>query len=233
MVSFFAISANRMVLEFLGSQTLLDFHETIVELTDDLVWKRTGDAHESSGFFFMEGAFYTVGHGQQYVDPIKTWLQSTTSNDNGNDNSQPNKRARYLGLNLDTVTNAAVKRMSDIRLDDLSLRLGLRYVHVHNGDVECSVFCVDRKLGPAARVPYPIVHDIWATHLTDCDACQHCPAVIATSTTCETTLGHVALCQSCCKQLRLCTIEQEKIQLYSIWRNEGELSAGAGKETNF
>jgi hypothetical protein len=227
-------SANRMSIEFLGSQTLLDFHLALVELADDELWYRKLDADDKpddSGYFFIENTFYKHG-SVDYVTPIQTWLGSGTK-------AKRRKRAEHLGLQIDTSSHQhndlPVRSMAETRLEDISMRLGVRYVHVHHGDVECSVFCVDRKLGPKAATPYPVLHDIWTQNyiLPDCEACQSCPAAIATSTTCERTLGHAAICEGCSRLLQLQIHELNHIERYTVWRSQGDLSVGASNDKFF
>ena len=243
-----------MVVEFLGSQTLKDFHLAIVELADDELWWRkiqkktaSGGAEASrtaaadadrdeptdSGFFFLEGIFYTHGPAD-YVTPIQQWLQS-------GDAKQRRERAEHLGLHPPSLLDEdlPVKRMADVRLEDVALRLGVRYVHVHHGDVECSVFLTDRRLAPKLQFPYPLVRDIWTQPDKDCDVCgDDAPAFIATSTECEITRGHRALCDECARQLQLHVKAPNHIERYTIWRGSHQPrrrrqqpALGEGEET--
>lgn len=207
-----------MVLEFLGSQTLLDVHKTIVELSEDELWK--GD---DNGFFFIEGTFYTNG-STDYVTPIKQWLASGTK-------ESQSSRAEFLGLtSFDSLESV---HMDKVRLDSISFRLGFRCVHVHHGDVECSIFATDRRLiNPPPSVSFPIIHDVWAQPASqpDCEACTHAPATLATSTTCEITNGHTMLCHSCARQLQ---IPPEQLEKFAVWRFQPNLSTGASSNHTF
>lgn len=225
-----------MVIEFLGSQTLLDFHRAIIELTDDELWSRAANSSDDNassgdhaGFFFIEDTFYTYG-SVDYVTPIQTWLAAGTK-------SIRRKRAEHLGLPelQEETRNFAERAMAGTQLQDIAMRLGVRYVHVHHGDVECSVFCVDRRLSPQSATPHPLLHDVWTPNYTvpDCEACQSCPATIATSTTCELTLGHAAICEPCARQLGLQEHEREHIELYDVWKSQVDLSVGACNEKRF
>jgi hypothetical protein len=250
---------HRMVLEFAGSQTLLDFHWAIVELSEDFLWSSSNhttntdtaattdstdttttgaattprNAHDSSGFFFLEGVFYTTG-SVDYTSPILTWLQSGSR-------KEQDQRAAHLGLPRVTVTSSSdvpvvMHAMADTRLEDLSLRLGIRYLYCCHGDVECSILCTDRRLVPkSSTTRYPIVHDIWMPSylIPECEACRHRVAVIATSTECQQTGGHVALCEDCSRQLQLQTLAPDEVQEYSVWRSQADLSAGAASESLF
>jgi len=250
-----------MAIEFLGSQTLEDFHNALVELSGDELWnlKPTGtniddsnsnsnvdnagnnnssssnndnaekEQQESSGYFFIEGVFYTYG-SVDYVGPILEWLKSGKR-------KVVEKRYKYLGLEnyLHDGNELLVKPMSGTRLEDVAMRLGFRYVHVHHGDVECSVFAVDRKLGRRSSYNYPLVHDVWTIsyYMPDCEGCERVPAVIATSTDCDVTDGHRALCEACARELDLQKKAPDKIEKYTIWREQGDLSLGASRETLF
>ena len=219
---------NRMIVELLGSQTLLDLHNTIVELSDDELWSKQLEGEdnataESSGYFFFENVFYTTGP-VDYVTPVLNWLRCGSPDD---------QRFRALQLGITTADNLAVQPMSSLCLEDLSLRLAFRYVHIHHGDVECSIMLVDRRYGPKAMVPYPIVHDIWKGSfvIPICEACHTAPASLATSTSCERTDGHHAVCESCARQLQLQTKVPDQIEKFTVWRGQGDLSAGACTDT--
>jgi hypothetical protein len=251
---------NRMVLEFAGSQTLLDFHWAIVELAEDFLWSSnhntptttntdTAAATDStdtttisiattppnppgsSGLFFLEGVFYTTG-SVDYTSPILTWLRSGSQ-------KEKDQRAAHLGLPRVTVTSSSditVRSMADTLLEDLSLRLGVRYLYCCHGDAECSILCTDRRLVPKSTTArYPIVHDVWMPSylIPECEACRHRVAMIATSTECQQTGGHVALCEDCSRQLQLQTLAPDKVQEYSVWRSQADLSAGAASESLF
>ena len=285
---------NRIVLEFLGTQTLLHVHFAIVELTDDELWydmakkvpissvlagsvnhtddtDDTGNGDEqnssrggdvatnttntsdlrqgpvegqpprtavdavddvnddlSSGYFFIENTFYTTG-SVDYTTPIIRWLQSGTTR-------EQKRRMEYLGIGPTVPT---IKSMADTKLYDLPTRIGLRYVHVHHGDVECAIFFSDRRLMLQEHVKqihqFPIIHDIWTSSysIPECDICQTRAAVIATSTECDVTNGHAALCEACTRQLRLPQTSQPHLQRYTIWRGQSELSAGASNEVTW
>jgi snRNA-activating protein complex (SNAPc), subunit 3 len=110
---------------------------------------------------------------------------------------------------------------------------------VHNGDVECAIFVTDRRILLRDRVEqihqFPIIHDLWTPsyNIPECDVCQNRVAVIATSTECSITHGHVALCEPCSRQLRLQSTSRKHIERYSIWRGQADLSMGASKETSW
>lgn len=233
---------NRAVFEFLGSHTLLDVHNAIEELMDDQLWlrslpgqpeQRQGDGStgpgsdeataenrdvDSSGFFFIEGVFYTTGT-VDYVTPIQTWLQKGTK-------SVKRKRAILLGIDPDeNKDDRPIRSMASTRLEDLALRLGVRYTHVHHGDVELCVYVTDRSLVPAQESRrYPIVHDVWnhgSITFPDCDACQYRVAVLISSP--KSFIGQRCLCQACFQQLGL---PGKEVDHFLVWKAQPDLSSG-------
>ena len=93
---------NRMILEFLESQTLFDVHMAVSKMLEDELWEsgrklkdkdgNTGDDVDggTSGCFFIEDTFYTTGT-VDYASPIVEWLDGYTG--------QPNPtRRRHLGI---------------------------------------------------------------------------------------------------------------------------------------
>lgn len=220
---------NRAVLEFLGSQTLQDFHHVLVNMLEDGLWTNNNpnnaDKQESSGFFFLEGIFYTVG-SVDYTASIQTWLTLGTC-------LEQKDRADFLGL---CPGNAPVRSMADTRLDEIELRLGMRYHHVCHGDVECCIIATDQRLAAKASVPYPILHDIWTPSYAtpECEACRHRVAVIATATSClQTGGGHRALCEECSRHLKLQVTAPDQIERYAVWKGQADLSTMACRESLF
>jgi hypothetical protein len=239
---------NRMVVEFRGSDTLLDFHKTIVELSDDELWQQqsnkvpvtSNDNSEettkkeweaSSGYFFIEGVFYVTGT-TDYTTPIVEWIKM------GSERERQHRLA-HLGLRVEHLVgndrSPVIQNMADVRLEEIQCRLGFRYVHVHNGDVECAVFVTDRRFfpGDGAEVQFPILHDVWTPTYTvpDCEACQVRSAAIVTSTFCQRSGGHRALCEACCNALGIS--DHRHVQRYSVWQGQADISAGASAETIF
>ena len=211
---FGALEPNRMVLEFLGTQTLLDVHRTLLELTDDHLWDRSRAEAMDSGLFFIEGAFYGVGQ-VDYITPILAWLFP-----------EKHSASRLNCLGLESVPISA-RPMQGISLQDLEMRLGVRYVHVCHGDVECSVYLMDRKISDKQPISYPILHDIWTPSFVvavECEACRVRTATIATSTLCQESLGRRLLCKLCCRQLR---VPDECAEDFKTWKGQSDLSAGA------
>ncbi|CAB9527996.1 expressed unknown protein [Seminavis robusta] len=207
--------------EMVGSQTLADLHQTIVELTEDELWEfvkapataatqnnppndtttnnENADPPEpDSGYFFIEDTFYTIG-SVDYVTPIIEWLGECDS------------LARRNILGISATAKLQIKPMKHAKLKDIPFRLGVRYHHACHGDVECAFFVTDRhhprkqqqpqdKAAAKRKPHFPLlVHDTWAVShgYTDCEGCQKYPVCVATSNQCALALGHRALCQQC------------------------------------
>jgi snRNA-activating protein complex (SNAPc), subunit 3 len=188
---------------------------------------RTEQSSNSSGYFFIEGTFYVSGP-VDYVTPILNWLQMGTKR-------EQTQRSKHLGID---TTDPCIRPMGDIRLYDLPTRLGVRYVHVHNGDVECAIFVTDRRLMPkeiARQLQFPIIYDLWTPSysIPDCEVCQNRAAVIATATNSAVSRGHRALCELCSRQLGLQISSRDKIERYAVWRSQSDISAGASKNTTW
>ncbi len=253
-------SPHRMVLEFLGEQTLLDVHCAIAELAEDDLWEasyRNGttknsnnDSSESadesphkqcshaSGLFFIEGIFYACGN-VDYSEPMRRWIdEDGTRRVNGS-------RKTFLGIlarntELSSSASLSFRPMTEAKLESIPLRLGLRYYHAHHGDVESAVFVSDLRLGPKLDVPYPIIHDIWcpSTSMAECDACQHRPAVMVTPPSCNITDGGPrAICDRCCHHLKKSLVANEseelKVTRYGVWRDQSNLSLVASGDFFF
>jgi hypothetical protein len=225
---------DRICLEFLASQTLLDVHNTIVKMAEDDLWNTTTSTPEElskgqAGCFFIEDEFYTTG-SVDYAGPIMKWID-------GGGPPNPARRG-YLGLDASTMNKNPLqaKSMRETALNQIPFRLGVRYYHVFHGDVETAIMVVDRRLLASCKVSssspssYPLIHDVWnlSYPTPTCDACRHYPAVYVTSASCEITDGGPrALCESCCTQLRLAP---ESVTLHSIWRNQSDLSTGTTQD---
>ena len=214
----------RLELELLGTQTLQDVHDVLVELSKDDLWddaKQTEeDNQEVSGMFFIEGTFYTAG-SVDYSTSILEWLDD--------EDPSPPRRA-YLGLRENEPLH--VKPMSSFILEELHWRMGMRYVHAHHGDVECSVFLTDIRYGlMSPNMSYPIVHDIWSSSysMIECEACRTRVGVLCASSSNERTDGGPrAVCEMCYKQLYPSGDAQSSASIlkYSVWRDQADLSLG-------
>lgn len=177
-----SMESHRMVLEFLGEQTLLDVHAAIQELTDDSMW--TGG---NSGMFFIENVFYKTGE-VDYVSSIRDWLDEDAS------------RKEYLGI----TSSLEIKRMESTKLEEIQWSLNTRYVHIHHGDVESSLFLTDIRQTPKhLSLSYPIIHDIWAPSfpVALCEGCKKQAATLVTYPTCSATDGAAQICKSCHDEL--------------------------------
>jgi hypothetical protein len=214
---------NRLDLEFLGTQTLKDVHDVIVELTKDELWRdavrASADPNQDvSGMFLIEDTFYTTGT-VDYTSNILARLDGMTPG--------PPRRG-YVGLPLEVPLK--IQPMGSVRVEQLRWRLGVRYFHSHHGDVECSVFLTDiRQCRRTSLSSFPIIHDIWTPSysLVECDACRRRVGVLTVSASHESTDGGPrVLCQPCYQQLHPTSgVEQSSsVQKYSVWRDQGELS---------
>ena len=223
---------NRLDLEFLGTQTLKDVHDAIVELSKDELWSDAEQVsaltnRESSGIFLIEDTFYTVGT-VDYASSTIAWLDGAAPG--------PPRRS-YLGLPLSLPLK--IQPMSSVRLEQLRWRLGVRYFHSHHGDVECSLFLTDlRQCQRTSLSSFPTIYDIWTPlySMVECDACRHRVGVLTTSASHgRTDGGPRALCQPCYQQLHPLGAEVTGgVQKYNIWRDQGELSvAHEGLEALF
>lgn len=247
---------RRMVLEFLASQTLLDVHAVIVEMLEDDLWttaiqpqqeqqQREGKEEQQnmessqttrdnvghdSGCFFIENQFYITGT-VDYSKPILEWI------DGGQDKSPNPARRRYLGiLNLESIK---AEPMKDKTLGQIPFRLGIRYYHVTHGIVETCFFVTDQRLTNHANVPYPIIHDVWTPtyKIPICNVCEKFPAEYvyfdkqnSVIDNCKNQQEKV-MCANCCSQLKLLEGQNAKdIQLYHVWKNQSELSAGLARQ---
>jgi hypothetical protein len=219
--------SDRAELQFLGTQTLQDVHNAIVELARDELWLQSTKSQnlDDSGMFLIEDTFYQTGT-IDYVGPIQKWLDDANDESSTPDQSSP----RRVFLGLPAKESMTIEPMGSAQLDQISWRLGVRYYHCHHGDVESSVFLTDIRYGPRSTMtPYPILHDVWTESYstTDCEACRRRPAVLVSSASNEATDGGPrALCKPCCEQLRLPMDDKGVLEKYAIWRDQAELSVG-------
>jgi hypothetical protein len=144
------VDGSRLEVELHGEQrTLLDLHCVIVEsalnkeagvhsIDDDNNNNNNNDNDKSvvSGIFFIENTFYTCGKvGTNVAEAITRWLDEDSNNEEGSTTLLTSRRRKFLGMlpsQLHSTSNAATKiiPMSEIKLEDLSLRLGVRYFHM-------------------------------------------------------------------------------------------------------
>lgn len=210
---------ERMVLEFLGEQTLVDFHRALVELSDDAFWDDNVEANEDgikaerSGMFLIENTLYTYGK-VDYSVPIMDWFKQK--------GKHANERAEHnLGIEAKDIQ---VQPMKNVRLEEIPMRLGLRYLHVHSGTVKSQVFLIDRRYGyprqPSIARKYPAIHDMWVNgwNMSDCEGCKRRGTVLATSLACHVTDGHKALCRVCADLLQ---VPSQHRQPFDVWKGSG------------
>lgn len=216
-------SDERLVLEFRGDQTLVDFHRALVELYGDDFWengvqnnveKTTGGEKNCSGMFIIEEKIYI--HGDvDYSIPIMEWLAPWKD-----------RAQRDLGIEL---ADLSVQPMTSVRLEQIAMRLGVRYLHVHNGSIKCQVFLIDRRYGyprqPTIARNYPIIHDMWSCGWSaqDCEACCHRIGTVVTAPVCDLTDGSKLLCQDCADLLQIPAKER---QAHNVWKVSGTLGSG-------
>jgi hypothetical protein len=222
----FSPDPARMIVEYDAPSMLIHFHRLIAELHRDELWERHVETAKTcddvdSGFFFLEGVFYTVGN-VDYTSTIQQWLRS-------GDEKRRKNRLAFLGLSSQELS---IRTMHDMCIGDLRLRLGTRYLHVCHGDVETTLFVTDRCISRPAILPYPILHDVWTQPFPtpECDTCQHRSSVYVSSHVFEESVGATNLCERCCRKLQ---IPPEHLELYRLWRGEADLSLGICKESAF
>lgn len=152
---------NRLVIEVPASETLLYLHRILCELSKDPFWEDqvasdhqasneeqgSGDPAQliNSGVFFVENVFYTFG-AIDYSEPLQEYLTA------------PGFLKRNRRLNVEMSPQKF--SMKETKLEDLELRLGVRYLHVCHDNEETTVFLVDRRLANP-RIKFPLFHDIW------------------------------------------------------------------------
>ena len=219
---------NRHEMEFLGTQTLLDVHKSMVHFGYDRLFeygkeRQQNDEttnperskHESSGFFFIEDTFYVTGN-VDYVTPILNWLDGSLPS-RGKPGGKKRKarkskksRREFLGISRDIELK--VVKMEDQVLETIRLRLGVRYCHIYNGDCESAFFFSDVGMRfENENIPmknYPLIHDIWSRpsvtpiqSTSACQACEHSTPVVLTLEDEMTDGGPSLLCTSCYMKL--------------------------------
>jgi snRNA-activating protein complex subunit 3 len=229
----FGSDPNKCEMEFLSTQTFQDVHDAIVDCTRDETFikgsKTTPNRQSSSspqsqvasssGYFFIEDTFYSTGD-TDYITPIFDWLNqdpwtkpNLKLNPTGKIQGRPRHikcRKSYLKIRSDVPLHK--KRMKDTLLGEIPMRLGIRYLHVSNGDVETSVFLSDIsvrfKNENIQANEYPLLHDIWTTSTSsmvhgtaECVGCHHSHAVVVTIEDELADGGPTPFCQECFRLL--------------------------------
>ena len=226
-------------MEFSGEQTLLDVHRAIVGLTYDKLFedgrkimdrsddgsnskihdKQPGRPPESSGMFFIEDTFYTVGD-VNYATPVIRWLDRLDEDDDTRKTSskiiegakkrgrkrKPKKipcRRSFLGISPDC--HVSVVPMEQVTLDSVRFRLGVRYCHVFHGDCETALFFSDVRARNSKEEPLvgPILHDTWSAarvfHM--CKGCDRSLATVVTVEDMKGDGGPTFLCSICYRMM--------------------------------
>ena len=201
---------NRLEMEFLGEQTLLDVHRAIIMCANDLLFKQPTDIpkEQSSGLFFIEDTFYPYGN-VDYVSPIVEWLDGKNDDSDQQQKLKPENiqipRRDYLGIPNHKQIN--IKPMEQTRLDSIPIRIGVRYMHVFHGDCECALFFSDVRLRHSNEIyekyKYPLIHDTWNTcdRLQNCTACNQIQAAVVIVGDKLTNKTHTPLCPPCFQRL--------------------------------
>jgi hypothetical protein len=185
---------NRLEVELHGCQhTLLDLHHTLAELSSINCDEGVGII--PAGVFLIEDVIYTHGDvGEAAVDSILKGLDESNSKQSGKKEETALLRAAPDGDNdRQTQTQPKMVEMDGIKLEDITLRLGVRYTHInlqhqekdgniswdrsdtsalfvtgiHSHPIPCSLppeNGEDHNEGPSINNRVPIIiHDIWTS----------------------------------------------------------------------
>ena len=205
-----SMDTNRLEMEFLGEQTLLDLHHAIVRCANDLLFTNTTDIpkEQLSGLFFIEDTFYHYGN-VDYVNPILKWLDGKNDDCDQQQQLKPENiqipRRDYLGIPNNKELN--VKPMEQTRLNSIPIRIGVRYFHVFNGDCECTLFVSDVRVRHSNELyeecKYPLIHDTWTTcdRFQNCAACKQVQAAVVVVGDKLTNKTPTPLCPHCFQRL--------------------------------
>jgi len=190
---------NRMEVELHGSHhTLLDLHRLLVECSLNASSLKDGDENNNihPGVFFIENNFYTCGDvGDKIGIAIKNWLSDKKLGAMEEEELSTHiLRQQHLGIS----NKINMIPMSEMKLEDLPLRLGVRYYHMlvppptplHFGsnNVMClanesAVYVTGihtHKSNDSSKKPI-IIHDTWASpQRHTCLACNYFLATVVT-----------------------------------------------------
>lgn len=164
--------SNRLVLEFLASQTLWDVHNTLDQMAEDDLWtttliapisavpsatdvERTIATNASTATVDTEEATTQMDNEKSsgcffiedsfYSTGPVDYVQPILDWIDGY-GSKPNPSRRgYLGISAHRPLKND-KTMKETKLGQVPFRLGVRYYHVCHGDVETAVILTDRRL---------------------------------------------------------------------------------------
>jgi len=194
---------NRMEVELHGSHhTLLDLHRLLVECSLNTSSLKEGDENNNihPGVFFIENNFYTCGDvGDKIGVAIKNWLSDKKlgAMEEEELSTQTTPRQQHLGIS----SKINIIPMSEMKLEDLPLRLGVRYYHMlvpppsplHLGSTnvmslanESAVYVTGIHTHKSKKTsnnskPSIIIHDTWASSQRHtCLACNYFLATVVT-----------------------------------------------------
>ena len=205
---------NRLEVELHGSQrTLLDLHRTLIEQSP--AYKVSNDI--PAGVFLIENVLYTHGDaGEAAADSIiSQWLDKCNSEPKVEDNKEAvpsSAAAEAVGDDSNpSQRKPQVVPMVGIKLEDISIRLGVRYSHINlQSPKACdnilsnasALYVTDIQSHPVhsssssgndkqdqkddtTRIPI-VIHDIWTSSQqsqTTHDMCTACNYLPATVAT--------------------------------------------------
>jgi hypothetical protein len=202
---------NRLEIELHGSQhTLLDLHRTLIEQSP--AYKVSDDI--PAGVFLIENVLYTHGDaGEAAADSIiSQWLDKCNSQPKVEDNKEvvpPSSAAADADGDDSNPSQRKPKvvPMVGIKLEDIPIRLGVRYSHINLQSAKAcdnilsnasALYVTDIQTHPVlssspgedqkgdtTRIPI-VIHDIWTSSQQSqtthdmCAACNYLPATVAT-----------------------------------------------------
>jgi len=201
---------NRMEVELHGScHTLLDLHRLLVECSLNTSSLKEGEEVDGDvnnnihpGVFFIENNFYTCGDvGDRIGVAIKNWLSDKKSGAMEKEDLSRHTTPRQQHLGISNKINMIP--MSEMKLEDLPLRLGVRYYHMlvppptslHLGPNnvislanESAVYVTGihthkskKASNNSSTKPSIIIHDTWASSQRHtCLACKYFLASVVT-----------------------------------------------------
>lgn len=224
---------NRLDVELSGSyHTLLDLHRVLVESANSTECQSNalGNSSLIAGVFFIENNFYTHGTGEDIARDILQWLDSIHSEGSNEELSKGEDkfvRRKHLSVSL---YNSCTP-MSDVQLEKLPLRLGIRYVHFITDQSflqqnkislqnESALFVTGietHKNHTSAQHSVPIFHDKWTALKPpgSCSACNSATATIVTMNdeSASTVSRETLLCGACFRDLHYRLIGTEMCEL--------------------
>jgi len=134
-------------------------------------------------------------------------------------NAIERNRRQVLNIPLHMATSQHIHSMEETRLDSLSVRFGMRYLHVFHGDCESALFFSDARARWTTNEffsnvvpPKPLYHDVWTpSHPYDiCRACERLPAVVVTYEDEMTDGDPTNLCSECYRKLHFHIVKKDR-----------------------